>query len=1428
MQASLSGAGHSAESTHFENTAAAIERRALSRVETRAIQLTLIFAKTHADAVVLRDPIPIQTIDRPTALATARRPVEPARPLSILEDSSPLRWRYGERFDDVLEEACRRFADRPAIALDGAEVSFAEFDARANQMARFFISLGVKPGDRVAVLLDRGLEAYATLFALMKARAAYVALDSNHPADRIAYMLRDSRASLAVAHLRLADRFDGADIELAVLDKARDAIAALDDTPLRDDERGESADELGYVLYTSGTTGQPKGVAIDHRSLCNFVRVAAEEYGFGPGERIYQGMSVAFDFSIEELWVPLVAGATIVPNTAASSLFGEELADFLESRAVTGLCCVPTLLASIERELPKLKILLIGGESCPATLVKRWSRPGRSLLNSYGPTETTVTATLGHMRPDQPVTIGRPLPTYSVVILDPRRDEALPLGEAGEIGIGGVGVARGYLNRAELTDAKFITDFIGLPNNLSGRIYRTGDLGRIGDDGKIEYLGRIDTQVKLRGYRIELTEIESVIMEAPEIAQCVVSTFEPTPGAIELVAYYSVKRGVEAPGPSALIARMRSRLPPYMIPAYLERLPFMPTLISNKPDRRRLPAPKSARLAIAADLAPPETPTEKLLANAFAETIGLAEISIDGDFFNEYGAHSLLMARFCARIRSLSPGASVAMRDVYANPTVRRLARALDSAEPATVAIPEPPPAFRPSRFAYVACGAAQSATYLILAAATLWLVQTSLLFVDAAAQAPFELCQRALIVACAWFLGRNALAIAAKWALVGRAKPQAIPLWSAAYFRYWLGRLLVRSAPANAFVGAPLYNVYLRLLGARIGRNAVIATLSVPAVSADLFSVGDNAVVARATTLLGSNAFGNRLHLDEIRIGADAYVGEHSVLDIGAVIEDFGQLGHSSSLQRGQRVPGGKRYHGSPAEETTTNFRLCGEIVSRPLRRALYSASQLFVTIGFGAAMTAATIGLLEQFAGLFGAPAAEGAISWLGVALTAAFVALVGGIVVGLATIYVIPRIANRFVEPGRLYPLYGFHYAMHQIVSGVSNSGYFNLLFGDSIFIERYLRFVGWRLGDGDVPGSNFGCEQRHDNPFLCTIGAGTVASDGLALGNYQMSNHAFRLTPCRVGKRNFFGTDVYLPAGARAGDNVMFATKVMAPIDGPLRENVGLLGSPAFEIPRAAACDLQMGAKLSSEERARRLVDKMRHNVATMAMFLAVQWFIVFFAVYAVSLAIAFFGKASFLGLASAVSASAVVTFATFVVVERASIGFKRLEPETSTVYDPQFWRIERHWKLSAMIPQTLFAGTPMRNVVSRLLGARVGRMIFDDGCALSERSLVEIADEANLNETAFVQGHSLEEGVFKSDRVRIGADCALAPCAFVHYGVMMNERVLLDADSFLMKGEIAPADSRWRGNPARLVRARASAADASVMARPRQHVQGAMS
>jgi non-ribosomal peptide synthetase component F len=253
------------------------------------------------------------------------------------------------------------------------------------------------------------------------------------------------------------------------LDTAEADMARLSPARFGAVERAEPDDQLCYIVYTSGTTGTPKGVAIEHAGICNFVSVASEVYGYKETDRVYQGMTIAFDFSVEELWVPLVVGATLVPGRPGGCLLGDDLADFLIERRVTALCCVPTVLATIDKEVPDLRFLLVSGEACPHHLVKRWHHPGRIMLNAYGPTEASVTTTLTELQPDKPVTIGRPLPTYTVVILDEQDEKEVPPGAVGEIGIAGIGLAKGYLNRADLTARKFVPDFLNLTNNPSKR-----------------------------------------------------------------------------------------------------------------------------------------------------------------------------------------------------------------------------------------------------------------------------------------------------------------------------------------------------------------------------------------------------------------------------------------------------------------------------------------------------------------------------------------------------------------------------------------------------------------------------------------------------------------------------------------------------------------------------------------------------------------------------------------------------------------------------------------------------------------------------------------------------------------------------------------------------------------------------------------------
>ncbi len=1325
-----------------------------------------------------------------------------------------IRWKKGERLDHLFEEICDSLElegkpDHPAVITDGTVISFRELDNRANQTARYLIKQGIWSGDRVGLLFDKSVETYVALLAVLKVNAAYVPFDGSFPSDRIAFILEDAGVKSIVSQSVFAQKLSDFQVPAIFVDEAKEEISKLDENRLSNDEKGAPADEVSYLIYTSGTTGKPKGVVIEHASICNFVRVAAETYGYGPDDRVYQGMTIAFDFSVEELWVPLLAGSALVPGKPGTSLVGADLADYLEKNKVTGLACVPTLLATIEKDLPDLRLLIVSGEACPQNLVQRWSRPGRTILNAYGPTEATVTCTLTELIPDKPVTIGGPLPTYTIVILDPDNPETVGNGELGEIGIAGVGLAQGYLNRPELTAEKFIPDFLNLPNNPSKRIYRSGDLGRINEIDEVEFHGRIDTQVKIRGYRIELTEIESILMEFPQIAQAVVDTYEPEPGAVELVAYYALNEGETGLKHEAITDVLRARLPRYMVPAYIEELPIIPMTSSNKADRKNLPAPKNPRFVSASnEYFAPQNETEETLAGLLAKIMEAEKISVQDDFFNDLGAHSLLMAQFSAAVRERIPSAVISMRDIYLNPTVSKLAGFLNSLQddgPRKKTTRES--LHIPSKFEYYGCGALQLSVYVASGLFGLWILLTGFHWTYEAIGHPLELYFRLIAFLVLAFVGLSASAIAAKWLLIGTWKEETLPIWSIRYFRFWLAKALIRSSPMSLFLGTPIYNVYLRLLGAKIGKNVVIGSRA--PVCADMFAVGDNSIVRNGSFLPGYKAQSNYIQAGPIHIGANAFVGTASVLDINTVMEDNTQLGHSSCLQSGQRIPDGMTYHGTPAEKTTTNYCSLEKRDCSSLRRWLYPVILLAITFALVPVPIFILYNLfpyLHEFTS-----AANLNYNALGSVILAlapkmlliSLVLLFGFLLIGLIAVYIIPRIFNSFLQEGKTYVLFGVHYFVQGIVSATSNSGFYNLLFGDSSYIVNYLKLVGYNLNEIIQTGANFGLDQVHDNPFLCDIGSGTMVSDGLAMANVEMSNSSFKLGKVKIGDHNYLGNNIYFPAASKTGANCLLATKVMIPVDGPVRENTGLLGSPCFEIPRVAERDRQL-ADIDKNVLMQKIGEKNRWNLMTIAIYLSCAWLFFFFTLLSAYLSILYYPILGAPSLIALVAFVALFSLAFFVLMERASLGFKTLQPKIVSMYDQYFWFHERHWKLTGHPLMFLFNGTPFKSVISRLLGIKIGKMVFDDGANLFDKTLIEIGDYSNLNVASVLQGHSLEEGAFKSDRIKIGSGSSIHCGAFVHYGVNMGENVVLGPNAFLMKGETLPPNTNWEGNPAREV------------------------
>ena len=1325
-----------------------------------------------------------------------------------------IRWKEGERLDHLFEQRCDRMAsDHMAVVTEDIALTFRELDNRANQAARYLLGQGLKAGDRIGLLFDKSIHGYVGLLAVLKIGAAYVPLDASFPSDRITFILRDAAVKAIISVSRFRQKLSEFAVKQIMLDCAEQEISKKQTVRLGDHERTTSSDQLFYIIYTSGTTGKPKGVAIEHAGICNFVKVAGEVYGIREGDRCYQGMTLAFDFHVEDLWVPLIAGATLVAGKSGANLFGNDLHAFLLKQRVTVLPCVPTLWATIEQDLPDVRIVLLSGESVPHNLVVRWHRPGRTILNAYGPTECSVSSTLRTLVPESPVTIGCPLPTYTVIILDEHKDAVVSEGAIGEIGIAGIGLAVGYLNREELTKQKFISDFLGLPNNPSKRIYRTGDYGRVRDDGELEFLGRIDTQVKIRGYRIELGEIESVLLQLPQIAQAVVNPYELEPGVVDLVAYYTGRQGAPKVSPNEVSETLRRQLPGYMVPSYLEEIPIIPMTSNNKVDRKSLPPPKGLRLSVSSrKFVAPRTDTEMALVGALIEVMKIERASMDDNFFEDLGAHSLLMARFNAEIRKRLKISTVSMRDIYQNPTIGKLAHYLDSlpdeawdgdAKRATTR-----EAFHyPSDLAYYGCGLLQFAWYLGWAVVGLCIFVETIRWTYAAMPNLGDVYLRVLALGLALTVFFSILPIAAKWLVIGKWKPETFPVWSLRYFRFWAMKSLLASAPIARF-GDPFYNLYLRLLGAKIGANAVIHS-SFP-VCTDLVSIGANTILCKEAIIRGYKAKSNYIHIGGVSIGANAFVGEGSVIDINTIMENDTQLGHASSLHEGQRVPRGKRYHGCRAQETTANYCVVEPKNCTPLRRWTYSLVP--VVVGFVLAPLIVPLMYLlfpmfYQFIGgaqfNYDAPGPDLLLigrKVLLLTLAAFFI----GVVFGLLAIGALPRLLNLLLKPDKTYVLYGVHYFIHQMIVGMTNSAFYNRLFGDSSAVVHYLRWVGYRLNKIIQTGSNFGMDQRHENPLLCDIGCGTMVSGGLKMINETKSSSSFKISKVKVGEHNYLGNYVRIPADSKVGANCLVATKALVPIDGPVRENIGLLGSPCFEIPRATGRDKEM-ARMDDATRLRQLRAKNRYNLVTATLFLLSNWFMFFVVSLGLLMTLIYFPR---YGMGSVFAGAASTLF--FVAfwlwfAERSVLRFGRLTSKVVSLLDEYFWFHERHWKLCGLwYLEPAFTGTPFKNLISRLQGVRLGRKVFDDGGHLDEYTLIEIGDYTNLNAECVIQPHSLEEGVFKSDYVKIGAGCTLGSAANLHYGVTMGDYVVLEADSFLMKGEVVDSDTIWRGNPARAI------------------------
>jgi non-ribosomal peptide synthetase-like protein len=1251
-------------------------------------------------------------------------------------------------FHDVVE------AYPEALAVDsGVEVlTYAELGESARQLAVRLAAAGVGRGDKVGVRIRSGTtELYVAILGVLHAGAAYVPVDADDPDERARVVFAAAQVAAVVGN------------GLAIQPTIRPGEAQRYEAPTAEDD--------AWVIFTSGSTGTPKGVAVTHRNAAAFVdaeaRMFLQQDPIGPTDRVMAGLSVAFDASCEEIWLAWAYGACLVPAPRSLVRSGVDVGPWLVANDITVVSTVPTLVSLWPLEsLAKVRLLIMGGEACPAELAARLQAPGREVWNTYGPTEATVVACGALLDGSSPVRIGLPLDGWDLAVVD-AEGRPVPEGETGELIIGGVGLAR-YLDPDKDTEK-----YAPMPTLGWERAYRSGDLVR-NDSAGLVFLGRADDQIKLGGRRIELGEIDEQLLRLPGVVGAAAAVRTSKSGNRLLVGYLAV--GGEYDGPAAL-ELLRHRLPAALVPR-LAVVEALPTRTSGKVDRDALPWPL-----------PKESPVQGLrgvhawIAEIWQDVLG-ADVSGPGDDFFDFGGGSLTAAQVVSRLREKYP--EITVGDLYEHPTVATLAAVLQERGGAVVrsdrsVMPIPLKTQIGQLAALVPLRALAAARWVT------WLMLGSNL---AAYALPF-------LTTYSWWLvtplaavlllppGRMTLAAALARVVLRGIEPGTYPRGGKVHLRIWMAERIQDELAAAGLGGAPWFPYYARLLGADIGKGVDLHTVP-PATG--FLTVGEGAAIEPEVDLRGLWIDGDVVHVGRSRIGAGARIGARTTFVPNASVGRDAEVA-PGSLVTG-KVPRAQYWSGSPAERVTRHAR--GPWAAEPPPRAplwfgVYTATSLLVaslpglSILTGLAVLAPAV---EHVAGLGDAVLA--ALAWIPVAAFAGYLTLVL-LVLGLVRLLALGmqtgphpvRSANglrvwatlRLLDEARtwLFPLYS---------SGLT---------------PWWLRLLGARIGPG-VEASTVLMLPKfthvNDHAFL---------ADDTLIGCYELGGGWIRAEHVKIGKRAFVGNSGMAAPGRKVPKASLVAVLSAAPSRASAKAGASWVGSPPTVLRRTT----DGGTDRSRTYQPTPRLHALRGLVET-ARVVPMLCGVVLGASVAVTLLMLLEAHPVFafvLGgpvmLAAGVVAALVAAGAKWLLV------WKHRRSE-HPLWSGFVWRNELADTFIEVIAAPWFAsvaqGTVALNIWLRLLGAKVGHGVWCDTYWLPETDLVVLEDGATVNAGCVVQTHLFHDRVLSMDTVVLKAGATLGPNSVILPAATIGRHATVGPASLVMRGESVPSRTRWMGNP----------------------------
>jgi non-ribosomal peptide synthetase-like protein len=1328
--------------------------------------------------------------------------------LAIVRGPSAHQFLRDELLAEIFADTVSRHPFAICLKTCGQSFTYAEVDRLASATARGLARLGVRAGDIIGLWMARSPELLMAQIAIAKTGAAWLPFDADAPVERIAVCLADAAAKGLLTSEQLFSkakaRMDGA------IFTPESLTDPTDRSPIDPRSGGATPESPAYLIYTSGSTGTPKGIAISSRNICHFLRAANAVYGIKSNDVVFQGASVAFDLSMEEIWIPyLVGGALFV---ATPDILGEadKLPALMQREGITVLDTVPTLLSLLPSDVTSLRIIILGGEACPPSLVSRWLAPNRRLFNSYGPTEATVVATIAEVRAGAPVTIGKPIANYTCYVAD-EAQRLVEAGVEGELLIGGPGVALGYPGREALTREKFIAN--PFPSDGCDPIlYRSGDAVALNIHGDIVFHGRIDDQVKVRGFRVELGEIEAKLCDHAAVAQAAV-VLRHDEGLDQLVAFL-VPEYAASVDRAALRADLRTVLPPYMIPGRFEIVKALPQLSSGKINRKELTlAPLSTSVAEDEQEAP-QTPTEAKLLDAAKRVLPPQPIPLDADFFTELGGHSLLAARFVSVVRETPTLASLTLQDIYAWRSLRKMAALLDTNAPQFRSALDlsftPPPLLR--RFF---CGLGQAITLpFILALMTAqWLgvFVSYLLLTDVDANLFQEIASLLGVYVCINIV-TVALAIGGKWLIIGRMKPGRYPLWGSYYFRWWLAQRFLMLTHMKWFQGSPIIRLYLRALGASVGSDAIISDVDIGAV--DLVSIGARATIGGKVNLANARVEGNELILGRIDIGDDAYVGTACVIEEDVVIAESAELRDVTAVSHDTRIGSCEIWDGSPARkvgvvsvDALPPWPTAG-IGRRAVQGCLYGLLLLAIP----------PLGMLPIFPAFWIFDRLD---SWLGMADSDHFLYLASIPIMAWPTAFVMVIVTVLFIAVIRwsvlprvtegTYSVFSWFYLRKWVVALATEITLevLSSLFA-TVYMRNWYRLMGAKIGkDAEISTNLAG---RYD---LVEIGEKCFIADEVVLGDEDIRRGWMYLKRVKTGSRVFVGNDGVVPPGSDIPDGALIGIKSKPPENALMSPGDTWFGSPPIKLPVRQRFD-GGGANWTYEapkwkKFMRAVFEAVHISLPTMLFITFGTWAV---EVFGQKLLDGKYGAVFWLFVAASVAISLALT-TVVILIKWATMG--RYEPVVKPMWSWWAMRTEAvavmYWGMAGKVLLDHLRGTPFLPWVLRLFGTKFGKGVYMDMTDITEFDCVTVGDFAVLNALCALQTHLYEDRVMKVGKVNIGRGVTVGAGATVLYDTHVGDFARLGPWTLIMKGEDIPAHSEWVGAPAEVKR------DASACALP---------